>query len=210
MSLKRTNVYADPDDLALIMEIAARRGVPEAEIIREGIHLAAMSNQVIAVAHTSGIIAVSDRNARESAACRAAMQKAGTIIISPVVLTEVDHLAKAASDPTRGPPLSISSSPWPGCHASRSQKPASRSWIRHALYSTSTQASTWTWLAPSTSCGPPSTGPTQCSRSTAATSARCDPSPRTSGSGSCPTTYSRHPHAATTTTSHPLQDLIDT
>jgi hypothetical protein len=46
MSLKRTNVYADPDDLALIKEIAARRGVPEAEIIREGIHLAALSNRV--------------------------------------------------------------------------------------------------------------------------------------------------------------------
>jgi Ribbon-helix-helix protein, copG family len=46
MSLKRTNVYADPDDLALIKEIAARRGVPEAEIIREGIHLAAMSSRV--------------------------------------------------------------------------------------------------------------------------------------------------------------------
>ncbi len=46
MSLKRTNVYADGDDLALIKEIAAKRGVPEAEIIREGIHLAAMSNRV--------------------------------------------------------------------------------------------------------------------------------------------------------------------
>jgi hypothetical protein len=46
MSLKRTNVYADSEDLALIKEIAARRGVPEAQIIREGIHLAAMSNRV--------------------------------------------------------------------------------------------------------------------------------------------------------------------
>jgi hypothetical protein len=46
MSLKRTNVYADTDDLSLIKEIAARRGVPEAQIIREGIHLAAMSNRV--------------------------------------------------------------------------------------------------------------------------------------------------------------------
>jgi Ribbon-helix-helix protein, copG family len=46
MSLKRTNVYADTDDLALIKEIAARRGVPEAQIIREGIHLAAMSNRI--------------------------------------------------------------------------------------------------------------------------------------------------------------------
>jgi predicted nucleic acid-binding protein len=50
---------------------------------------------VIVVADTSGIIAASDRNARESAACRAVMQEAGTIIISPLVLTEVDHLAKA-------------------------------------------------------------------------------------------------------------------
>jgi hypothetical protein len=46
MSLKRTNVYADPDDLLAIKDIAARRGVPEAEIIREGIHLAALSNRI--------------------------------------------------------------------------------------------------------------------------------------------------------------------
>ena len=46
MSLKRTNVYADSEDLALIKQIAARRGVPEAEIIREGIHLATMSTRV--------------------------------------------------------------------------------------------------------------------------------------------------------------------
>lgn len=46
MSMKRTNVYADPEDLAHIKEAARRRGVPEAEIIREGIHLAAMANRV--------------------------------------------------------------------------------------------------------------------------------------------------------------------
>ena len=46
MSLKRTNVYADTEDLALIKEAAARLGVPEAEIIRAGIHLAAMSSRV--------------------------------------------------------------------------------------------------------------------------------------------------------------------
>jgi hypothetical protein len=46
MSMKRTNVYADPEDLALIKEAANRRGIPEAEIIREGIHLAAMANRV--------------------------------------------------------------------------------------------------------------------------------------------------------------------
>ncbi|KAB8167892.1 ribbon-helix-helix protein, CopG family [Streptomyces sp. 3MP-14] len=45
MSMKRTNVYADPEDLAIIREAARRRGVSEAEIIREGIHLAAMANR---------------------------------------------------------------------------------------------------------------------------------------------------------------------
>jgi uncharacterized protein len=49
---------------------------------------------VIVVADTSGIIAASDRNARESAACTGVLQEAGTVIISPLVLTEVDHLAK--------------------------------------------------------------------------------------------------------------------
>jgi hypothetical protein len=94
---------------------------------------------VIVVADTSGIIAASDRNARESAACREILQEAGTVIISPLVLTEVDHLAKAR------------------------------------------------FGSQSTSGSPPSTGPTQCSHSTGATSARCAPSLRTSGSGSCPT-----------------------
>ncbi|MFJ4644684.1 CopG family transcriptional regulator [Streptomyces bobili] len=46
MSLKRINVYADADDLAIIKEAARRRGVSEAEIIRQGIHLAAMANRV--------------------------------------------------------------------------------------------------------------------------------------------------------------------
>jgi uncharacterized protein len=48
---------------------------------------------VIVIADTSGIIAASDRNAHESAACREVLQQA--VIISPLVLTEVDHLAKA-------------------------------------------------------------------------------------------------------------------
>lgn len=73
MSLKRTNVYADPDDLALIKEIAAQRGVPEAEIIREGIHLAAMSNRVWGgpldwpTFEGSGEIATSERVTRDVA-----------------------------------------------------------------------------------------------------------------------------------------------
>jgi len=50
---------------------------------------------VIVIAETSGIIAASDRNAPESAACQGVLREAGTVIISPLVLTEVDHLAKA-------------------------------------------------------------------------------------------------------------------
>ncbi|WP_432746649.1 ribbon-helix-helix domain-containing protein [Streptomyces sp. JH002] len=46
MTMKRTNVYADPEDLAIIKEAARRRGVSESEIIRQGIHLAAMANRV--------------------------------------------------------------------------------------------------------------------------------------------------------------------
>jgi hypothetical protein len=42
MPLKRTMVYADADDLAVIKDAAARSKVSEAEIIRNAIHLAAM------------------------------------------------------------------------------------------------------------------------------------------------------------------------
>jgi hypothetical protein len=34
--------YADPEDLALIKEAAARRGIPEAEILREAVKLPAL------------------------------------------------------------------------------------------------------------------------------------------------------------------------
>ena len=50
---------------------------------------------MILVADTSGLIAASDRNAPESADCRAVLAEAGTTLVSPLVLTEVDHLAKA-------------------------------------------------------------------------------------------------------------------
>ena len=50
---------------------------------------------MIVVADTSGIIAASDRRAPESGACRDLLGSAGTVIVSPLVLTEVDHLAKA-------------------------------------------------------------------------------------------------------------------
>ncbi|MEV8390812.1 MULTISPECIES: CopG family transcriptional regulator [unclassified Streptomyces] len=45
MALKRTNVYAEDTDLALIKEAAARLGVSEAEIIREGIHRIALAHR---------------------------------------------------------------------------------------------------------------------------------------------------------------------
>ncbi|MFI1396293.1 CopG family transcriptional regulator [Streptomyces sp. NPDC020681] len=45
MGLKRTTVYADADDLAIIKAAAAREGIAEAEIIREAIHLAALSKR---------------------------------------------------------------------------------------------------------------------------------------------------------------------
>jgi predicted nucleic acid-binding protein len=50
---------------------------------------------VIVIADTSGIIAASDRTAPESALCRDILRDAGAVIISPLVLAEVDHLAKA-------------------------------------------------------------------------------------------------------------------
>ncbi|MEU1998348.1 CopG family transcriptional regulator [Nocardia gamkensis] len=42
MPLKRTMVYADAEDLAVIKDAAAQSDVSEAEIIRNAIHLAAM------------------------------------------------------------------------------------------------------------------------------------------------------------------------
>lgn len=50
---------------------------------------------MIVIADTSGLIAASDRNAADSRACRSVLQDAGTIVLSPLVLAEVDHLAKA-------------------------------------------------------------------------------------------------------------------
>jgi uncharacterized protein len=84
---------------------------------------------VIVIADTSGIIAASDRNARESAACRKILQQAGTVVISPLVLTEVDHLAKARfGGRAPGQRSSTSSSARLGSSASRSPTRASRSW----------------------------------------------------------------------------------
>lgn len=43
--MKRTTVFADEGDLAVIKAAATRRGVAEAEIIRDAIHLAAMASR---------------------------------------------------------------------------------------------------------------------------------------------------------------------
>ncbi|MCM2421781.1 PIN domain-containing protein [Streptomyces sp. RKAG293] len=50
---------------------------------------------MIVIAGTSGIIAASDRKAAEAGACQNVLRDAGTVIVSPLVLAEVDHLAKA-------------------------------------------------------------------------------------------------------------------
>jgi hypothetical protein len=46
MALRRTTVFAEEADLAVIKAAAARRGVAEAELIRDAIHLAALANRV--------------------------------------------------------------------------------------------------------------------------------------------------------------------
>ncbi|MFI5569854.1 CopG family transcriptional regulator [Streptomyces sp. NPDC051740] len=46
MSLKRTTVYLEEDDLHDLKDTAARRGISEAELIREGVHLAIARNRV--------------------------------------------------------------------------------------------------------------------------------------------------------------------
>lgn len=50
---------------------------------------------MIVIADTSGLIAASDRNAPESQACRSALNSAGSVVLSGLVLAELDHLAKA-------------------------------------------------------------------------------------------------------------------
>jgi predicted nucleic acid-binding protein len=49
---------------------------------------------VIVVADTPGIIAASDGNAPEHLGCQEILRHAGTVVLSALVLAEVDHLAK--------------------------------------------------------------------------------------------------------------------
>jgi predicted nucleic acid-binding protein len=50
---------------------------------------------VILIADTSGLVAASDTRAAESDDCRRLLASAGTVVINPLVLAEVDHVAKA-------------------------------------------------------------------------------------------------------------------
>jgi uncharacterized protein len=52
---------------------------------------------VISVADTSGIIAASDRNAREAASCRRVLQDAGTVSISVATSSLLARLRKIRS-----------------------------------------------------------------------------------------------------------------
>lgn len=49
---------------------------------------------MILIADASAIIAASDRKAPEAADCQRALREAGTVIVSPLVLGEVDHLTR--------------------------------------------------------------------------------------------------------------------
>ncbi|MCP2319031.1 putative nucleic acid-binding protein, contains PIN domain [Nocardia amikacinitolerans] len=49
---------------------------------------------MIVIADTSGIIAAADRNAAEHFGCRKYLELASLVVISQLVLTEVDHLAR--------------------------------------------------------------------------------------------------------------------
>jgi uncharacterized protein len=57
---------------------------------------------VIIIADTSGLIAASDKNAAEAADCRTVLAGSGAVIVSPLVLTEIDHLAKSRFGSTAG------------------------------------------------------------------------------------------------------------
>ncbi|MGL5866124.1 MAG: ribbon-helix-helix protein, CopG family [Dermatophilaceae bacterium] len=43
--MRRTTVFADEDDLATLKAAAARRGVPEADLLREALRLVALSER---------------------------------------------------------------------------------------------------------------------------------------------------------------------
>jgi predicted nucleic acid-binding protein len=148
---------------------------------------------LIVVAGISGITATSDRDAPESAACQAVLREAGTVVISPLVLTELDHLAK----PRFGSPAgtAITDFTLGQVRQSRFQIPETGLEIRLEGLGTARliqqrYASLDLDLADAVTVVLAGHYRTDAVLTLdRRTSARCVPSPRTSGSGSCPATY---------------------
>jgi predicted nucleic acid-binding protein len=57
---------------------------------------------IVVVADTCAILAAADRSHPDGPAASAALERAGTIVISPMVLDEVDHLARRIAHDARG------------------------------------------------------------------------------------------------------------
>src|SRR5258708_787579 len=57
---------------------------------------------IVVVADTCAILAAVDRSHPDGPAASAALERAGTIVISPMVLDEVDHLARGTANDARG------------------------------------------------------------------------------------------------------------
>ncbi|MFI5716164.1 PIN domain-containing protein [Nocardia sp. NPDC051750] len=49
---------------------------------------------MLVVADTSGLLAAFDRDSSDSSACEQVLREAGTVVVSPMVLTELDHLTR--------------------------------------------------------------------------------------------------------------------
>lgn len=65
MVRKRTTVFAEDGDLAILKAAAARRGVSEAELLRDAIHLAAMAHRTWDEPFFSHIYAPEDGEPRQ-------------------------------------------------------------------------------------------------------------------------------------------------
>ncbi|MER7759588.1 CopG family transcriptional regulator [Streptomyces sp. NPDC097619] len=73
MTLKRTTVYVDAEDLQVIKEAAAREGVSEAEIIRQAVHRAALARRAWNEPFFSRTYPPLSGNPTDTAEARAAM-----------------------------------------------------------------------------------------------------------------------------------------
>ncbi|MGI5220728.1 PIN domain-containing protein [Nocardia sp. CA-290969] len=50
---------------------------------------------VLVVADTSGLLAAFDRDSADSSTCEQVLREAGTVVVSPMILTELDHLTRS-------------------------------------------------------------------------------------------------------------------